>query len=93
MPGIRYKFIRIVPSGSYVNALFTKGPSILFSGVEILESEKGCKEIYHEALKNVDNSRGSYASYNSREDAKEAFYTIRAYKQQHGIPFEVESLA
>jgi len=53
--------------------------------------EKGCKELYEEACAS-DNSRGNIATSDSKEEARHAFYAIRAYKQQHGIPFDTEDL-
>jgi hypothetical protein len=94
MPAVRYKFLRVIADGNNVTALFTKGSSGFWGGstVEVAEREKGCKEIYREAIANFDNSKGAYASFDSKEDARNAFYAIRNYKQQHGIPFDVESL-
>jgi hypothetical protein len=79
-----------------VRALFEKNTSDVFrffsKGVEVAETERGCTELYEEARANPDNNLGTYASAESEEDARQAFYAIRNYKQQHGIPFDVESL-
>ncbi len=83
MAAIRYKFTRVEVSGGKVLAFFEKGTSgfwgLFGSAHEIWENEKGCNQLYKEACVNTDNSRGGYASANSKEDASRAFHAIRLY--------------
>lgn len=95
MVAVRYKFLGIVESDSGVSADFSKGSSgvlglVFRSKIVVNETEKGCKELYEEACANRDNKLGSYASFDSKEDARKAFYAIRKRKRERGIPCDVD---
>jgi hypothetical protein len=95
--GIRYKFVGIELVGNKPHACFKKGCSgvlgLFTRSHQVAVSGKGCKELYKEACENPDDSLGSYASPNSKEDALRGFNAIRAYSEQNGIPFEEDGLA
>ncbi len=92
----RYKFIKIEAHGNEVFALFKIGTTGFFGifgkSRQVHEKEIGCNQIYKDACANTVRSRGSYTSSNSKEDARKAFYAIRDYKKEYGIPFDVEDL-